>query len=236
MSQHDLDIANQTRTAARADITAALQALASLSKGPAAPATPYQGQLWLDDDTPSAAVWTLKQYDGADWITWCTVDTSNNRITVPADNLPAGTVVGRAYDDYTTHAALVALVPGDDTVPQVGEGTEILSVAITPVRAADRVRVRVAIWGQLASASDYAILSVFRNGGANAIKTVAGLQGNLVNGLELEFEDSPASAAAQTYSVRVGGVIGALYLNGSTSGRLFGGASSCTLVLEDVLQ
>ncbi len=48
MSQHDLDIANQTASAARSDINNALQALGSTNSGASAPATTYANMLWYD--------------------------------------------------------------------------------------------------------------------------------------------------------------------------------------------
>jgi hypothetical protein len=48
MSQHDFDIANQTASAARADINLGLKALASQSSGVAAPATTYANMMWYD--------------------------------------------------------------------------------------------------------------------------------------------------------------------------------------------
>ena len=48
MSQHDMNIANQTFPATRADINDALQALASLSSGDAAPSTTFANMLWYD--------------------------------------------------------------------------------------------------------------------------------------------------------------------------------------------
>lgn len=78
MSQHDFDIANAPGATFRADVNAAIVALVSNSKGPSAPATPYEGQFWLDDDTPSSNVWTLWQYDGNDWIKLGLVDKTNN--------------------------------------------------------------------------------------------------------------------------------------------------------------
>ncbi len=81
MSQHDFVISDQGMPAARADLNAGLQALASTSKGPSAPATPYAGQLWLDDDTPSATVWTLNLYDGTDWIPLGQFDATANNFT-----------------------------------------------------------------------------------------------------------------------------------------------------------
>ena len=78
MPQHDLVVANASGAAVRADINDALAALGSIMKGPNAPPAPIAGMMWLDDDTPSASVWTLKLYDGADWISIATFDISAN--------------------------------------------------------------------------------------------------------------------------------------------------------------
>ncbi len=81
MSQHDYTIANDTRTNVRADIQDAFQAAASTNKGPSAPGTPYAGQIWVDDNTPSSTVWTVNMYDGSDWIALGTLDTTSNTFT-----------------------------------------------------------------------------------------------------------------------------------------------------------
>ena len=48
MSQHDLDIANQTASSARADLNLALKALGSVNSGSTAPATTLANMLWYD--------------------------------------------------------------------------------------------------------------------------------------------------------------------------------------------
>ena len=78
MSQHDLILDNASGAGFRADANNALAALGSTMKGPNAPPAPIAGMMWLDDDTPSASVWTLKLYDGADWISIATFDISAN--------------------------------------------------------------------------------------------------------------------------------------------------------------
>ena len=78
MSQHDLILDNASGAGFRADANAALAALGSTMKGPNAPPAPIAGMMWMDDDTPSASVWTLKIYDGAEWLTVGTIDTSGN--------------------------------------------------------------------------------------------------------------------------------------------------------------
>lgn len=78
MSQHDMVIDNASGAGARTDINNALQALASTSKGNNAPSTPYAGQPWLDDNTPSSSKWADQVYDGTDWIKKGELDTTNN--------------------------------------------------------------------------------------------------------------------------------------------------------------
>lgn len=98
MSQSDLTISNDTGANVRSDIQAHLQALGSTSLGNSAPSTAYQGQPWLDNNTPSSSVWTLSFYDGSDWIAFAYMDTSANRMW-PVSALPlAGSGgVGGAY-------------------------------------------------------------------------------------------------------------------------------------------
>lgn len=84
MPQHDLDVANGSGAAVRADINAALLALGTTMKGPAPPPAPQAGMLWLEDDSPSSSVWTLRIFDGVDWITLGTVDTTGNQFSPAA--------------------------------------------------------------------------------------------------------------------------------------------------------
>lgn len=81
MSQHDLVIDNAGGATVRADINSALAALGSTMKGANAPSAPLAGMLWVEDDNPSTAVWTLKIYDGADWSAVGELDATNNRFT-----------------------------------------------------------------------------------------------------------------------------------------------------------
>jgi hypothetical protein len=110
-------VANASGSTVRADINDALQALASTSKGNSAPSTPYAGQLWLDDNTPSSSIWTMYQYDGSDWIALYNIDTTNNTINwldYQAQNVAsAGTIdLDAAYGrlvDVTGTTAITAV-------------------------------------------------------------------------------------------------------------------------------
>ena len=121
MSQHDMNIANQGFPAFRTDLNNALVALASLSSGSSAPATPTQYQLWLDT---SASPLVLKFYDGADWIQLSSINASSNTAlpvlandALSGDKVDGGTISNFAstgIDDNAT--ALRVTVTDSETV------------------------------------------------------------------------------------------------------------------------
>jgi hypothetical protein len=96
MAQHDLVIDNAAGSAVRSDINGALAALGSTMKGTGAPPSPLSGQQWVEDDSPSATVWTWRIYDGADWISVGQVDSTNNRF-VPNGLFAAGTAAAPGF-------------------------------------------------------------------------------------------------------------------------------------------
>ncbi len=101
MSQHDFSIANQGFPAFRADLNAALVALASLSSGATAPSPATQYQLWLDT---SASPLTLKFFDGSDWIALVQVNTSTNQAVpvIAADGLSGDVVHGGVISNFAS--------------------------------------------------------------------------------------------------------------------------------------
>jgi hypothetical protein len=163
-------------------------------------------------------------------------------LSLSAGNLAAapGTIVDRAYTETTTYTTVTASIPLDDTIPQNTEGTQILSASITPKTVTNRVRARVVVRGLIQdSANRQGAVCLFRGAGADAIAATsanlysAGAQ--IAQTVVLEFEDSPASTSAQTYNVRVGpSGGGTMYVNGNSSGRIFGGSMRATLVLEEI--
>jgi hypothetical protein len=148
--------------------------------------------------------------------------------------LTSGFVIDRAYAEYTANANL-GTIPLDDTIPQVGEGTEVLSIALTPKSVTNRVRVRVAGFGGNTGAG-YVIAALFVNGAANAVRATLGLSSaaNTMSSLVLEYEHVPGATTAQTYSVRAGGNAGTARLNGTGAARIFGGTGATTIVVEEI--
>lgn len=88
MSTHDLNIANQTASNARADINSALQALGSNSSNATAPATTFANMHWYDTSSN-----TLKQRSEADdaWISIGYFDQTSNSFKVFDDTMVVNT-------------------------------------------------------------------------------------------------------------------------------------------------
>lgn len=169
-------------------------------------------------------------------------------------DVPSGTFKGRvasgagpvsdlafpAYGEasYTTWSGLTANIPLDDTIPQITEGTEILSVSVTPTSATSNLFVS---WsGEYTPSTSSAtanVVSVFRDATADAVYSTytsqAATDGTAVSG---SFSIPSTATTATTISLRVG-PSGAYtsYVNGSGASRLLGGSMAWTLVVREVL-
>lgn len=148
----------------------------------------------------------------------------------------------RGYGEYVANTGLNTDLPADDTIPQVSEGDEILSVGITTQTNTSRVRAFFHGVGAINPGSATFCAALFRNGAANALASTAlthSISGALdgqdkLHPLIIMFEDAPGNAGTYTYTVRVGTGTGGLRMNGTTSARVHGGAMRATLTLEEI--
>lgn len=150
--------------------------------------------------------------------------------------LPNGTIIDRGFASYAANVALTVAMPTDDTMPQITEGTEILKVTITPKKTTSRLRARALVIGSVNAADNWAA-ALFSAGAANALhaKYAPPLSANYVTTIPLEWEWVPGVTTAIDVTVRAGSNPSrSLYLNGSSTGRIFGGAAHCTLVVEEI--
>lgn len=148
-------------------------------------------------------------------------------------------VIDSAYVAYTTSTGHTTTIPHDDTIPQVGEGEEILSATITPKNTTNKIRATAHMFVQTSSGTINGAAAMFVNGGSDAVQAVTGATGNTGRPwvLSMQYEYVPGSTSTQTISVRVGpDSAGTLYVNvNSGSTRVFGGVARATLVLEEII-
>jgi hypothetical protein len=148
----------------------------------------------------------------------------------------SGMVVQRAYAEYTASADMTAVIPGDDTIPQITEGTQIISVAFTPKSATSRIRLRFDGVGTAAT-STHLQAALFSSASANALRSARAIvqAAGYAAVISAEAEYVPGSTAPVTFSVRVG-ADGAttVRFNGTNTARLLGGSQAATLVIEEI--
>jgi hypothetical protein len=157
-----------------------------------------------------------------------------NAGAVTASKVAAGMIVQVVQGTNSAYTTSAATIPSDDTVPLVSEGTQILTAAITPNDAANKVLVQVNVPLLSTNTTNTPILALFR--GSTCIGAAAqSLPANYLAVASMEILDAPATTSATTYTVRVGlfNASGTFQINGISS-RLFGGAAAATITLIEV--
>lgn len=174
----------------------------------------------------SSGIYTLV-YDGTDFI-----------LTNPAgDNiLPAGSVVDSQSASYTLNTNLSSIIYADSTIPQNSEGTEILNISMSTKSATNKIRIRFQGFGTTSSVNMALVASLHIDGAQAACSTVATVcSAQAMTPIALEFEYTPGDTASHSFSLHVGpGSSGVARMNGTTTGRYFGGTAACTLVAEEI--
>lgn len=126
-------------------------------------------------------------------------------------------------------------IPDDDTIPQNTEGTQVLTLSITPKSASSTLLIKFFVGGTPA-ASSAAISALFVDSTANALAAAYIYQagtGGSYNGV-LEYAVASGSTSARTYKIRVGG--GGFRVNsGSSNNRKFGGVAATYLIIMEYI-
>ena len=124
----------------------------------------------------------------------------------------------------------------DDTIPQLSEGTALMSVSITPTSATSRLRVEFLGDFGVSSGGNHVVVAMYRDSTANAVNAGAvtiALNTNMIP-LALAYEAVAGSTAATTFSIRFSGSGTLAYVNGSGVARRLGGAMAATLRVTEI--
>lgn len=135
---------------------------------------------------------------------------------------------------YTTYASASTVIPEDDTIPQSTEGTEFITVTITPTNASNILIIRAdASDVRISGAVETIVAALFQDSTAGALKTtsVANPDVSLVT---LVHRMVAGTTSSTTFKLRIGpGATKTIYINGDNATRLFGGTSSITMSVEE---
>lgn len=127
-----------------------------------------------------------------------------------------------------------ATMPVDDTIPQITEGAEFMSLAFTPTNASNKLKIEVVFFGQGTSNNGPMAVALFKAGTASAL--AAGVdelydEGVRPQGVSFTHWMTAGTTSQITFSVRAGCQTGSIRFNGAGSSRYLGGvlASSITI-------
>lgn len=150
-----------------------------------------------------------------------------------------GQQVGYSQSTYTANADLTTIIPYDDTIPQNTEGTEILTVTITPKSATNLLKIVFSGFGATANNNRDIVTALFQDSTASALNASATISSTADDPKPLILEHSmvAGTTSATTFKIRIGPATATtVRLNGTSAARRFGGVSAATLTVQEVQQ
>ena len=129
-------------------------------------------------------------------------------------------------------------IPFDDTIPQITEGNEVMTLAITPTSATSKLLVNVDVSGASNVQGNWTA-ALFRDSTANALAAAQTKQSDVnpdhLDHLHLTWVADADSTSATTFKVRCGQTsAGDWYFNGQNASRWFGGVSNSGITITEI--
>jgi hypothetical protein len=154
-------------------------------------------------------------------------------VTAAVGGASSGAVIQVKNTQTGAVATGTTTIPLDDTIPQNTEGTEFMTLAITPTSSTNKLKIEVVFFG-VCSASAWTTVALFQDTTANALAAFSNYQqiGGGGNSSVFTHFMTAGTTSSTTFKVRAGGqTASTVTFNGTASARLMGGvfASSITI-------
>tara|TARA_R110002126_G_scaffold178720_6_gene327765 strand:- start:2883 stop:3488 length:606 start_codon:yes stop_codon:yes gene_type:complete len=147
-----------------------------------------------------------------------------------------GKLIQTVSDATNAVATGTTTIPLDDTIPQITEGNEYITRAITPTSASNLLCIQATIHLSSTAGVSNLTAALFQDSTANALAVVTRYMtnGNL-NTLNLTHWMTAGTTSATTFRIRAGSsAAGTTTSNGVSGARLFGGACISNLLIMEV--
>lgn len=157
-------------------------------------------------------------------------------------NAEGGTLTspGHVIQVVNTQTGAVATgtttIPLDDTIPAITEGTEFMTLAITPSSAANLLLIDVVLQGSLSN-NLWLITALFQDATSAALAAMAQYTAYTNGGANviLRHKMTAGTTSETTFRVRAGPATSAtLTFNGSEAGRLLGGVMASSITIMEI--
>tara|TARA_Y100000389_G_scaffold197404_1_gene231938 strand:- start:9 stop:536 length:528 start_codon:yes stop_codon:yes gene_type:complete len=129
--------------------------------------------------------------------------------------------------------------PYDDTIPQISEGGEVMTLAITPTAATSKLIIDVLVNTSPTLSSEKMVVALFQDTTANAIACVSDefYDSGYMVAIPLKYYASASSTSARTYKVRLGRTdshSNPVTVNGYNGARKFGGVLATSITITEI--
>lgn len=159
-------------------------------------------------------------------------------VSATAASALSGSVIQTVNTLVVTSSTGTTVIPADDTIPQNTEGTEFMTLAITPNNASNKLKILVVFNG--ASSGGVSVAgALFQDSTANALSacfaTGSISAGNATFQLVLEHYMSAGTTSSTTFKFRVGGLAATtITMNGVNGSRYFGGILPSSITIQEI--
>lgn len=178
-------------------------------------------------------------YSSGDTLTALGVGSDGEVLTL-ASGVPSwasgggGVLVQRVYASTTTQSTTTAVIPYDDTIPQNTEGTEYITLAITPTSETTRLRIYFSGYGSNGATAG-GIIALFQDSTADALTmTSNGALTNSAITYSLNHDMASGTTSSTTFKIRIGSASsGTAYINRIASLHTLGGVSTAWLFIDE---
>lgn len=128
------------------------------------------------------------------------------------------------------------IIPCDDTIPQITEGTEFMTLAITPTSATNKLKIEVVVMLGNSAGSQAFVAALFKDSDANALAMQTQFMATLGGFVNIHFVHfmTAGTTSPITFRVRCGGNnAGTTSFNGLGT-RFYGGAASSSITITEI--
>jgi hypothetical protein len=147
----------------------------------------------------------------------------------------SGKIVQIASTQTGTSNTGTTTIPFDNTVPQNTEGTEFMSVTLTPTNASNKLRIEVTIL-LASSAGGHLTAALFQDSTANALAAAGTRVDNTSSMYPITFSHTmdAGTTSSTTFKVRAGnGAAATVTLNGTGGTQIYGGVACSSMTVTE---
>jgi len=164
------------------------------------------------------------------------VGTDTTQVATTAFVQANGKVKQVVYTQTGAVATGTSVIPSDNTIPQITEGTEYMTLAITPTSATSILKIEVAAYGSFNN-NRIMTVALFQDATSTALAAVGHMTAStdapgVVN---LRHTMVAGTASATTFRVRIGSDSSATFtFNGVSGSRRYGGVAASSITITEM--